>query len=143
MRLLDWGQLGERFAARTIMTPRDELMCWDQTESKAVFCDRARQRRFDVAPILGSDAVVGVLLVDSEQTEPLAPKWLVAHDTGIPNLLSLFASSERSGLFVFQCQDVVGLVNPGGLEQAAISSLLLPSNGCSRDCSGSLRPATL
>lgn len=117
MTSLKWQEMGEGFTAKAIMTPSDELMCWDQKEDKDAFCTRAQERRFDIAPIADDDVIVGVLTVGDGQTEPLTSKWLVSHDIGIPDLLALFAESLSPGFFAFHCQDVVGLVTPADLNR--------------------------
>lgn len=99
------------------MTPRDQLMSWHETKDKRAFCERARQLRFEVAPVIDVDSISGALTVASEEVEPLTQRWLVSHDIGVRSLLALFASSGRLSLFVFHCQEVVGLVTPADLNK--------------------------
>lgn len=110
-------RLEETFTAKTIMTPRSELMCWEGGTDLEAFRERARERHFDFAPVTEGDRIVGVLDVENAETEPLTDRWLVCHDTGIPHLLALFSDSECPGLLAFQRQEVVGLVTPADLNK--------------------------
>lgn len=110
-------RVGEAFTANTIMTPSEELMCWKRGTDLSAFCEKARDNRYDFAPVTEGDRIVGLLRVPDAQTEPLTDRWLVSHDTGIPHLLALFNDAECPCLLAFERQEVVGMVTPADLNK--------------------------
>lgn len=114
---LAWQRLEQVFTVETLMTPRAKLLTWelgaDMSEARA----EAGRRRFDLLPLAEEGRIMGVLHIDAESPELLTKKWLVSRDTGIPDLLSLFAESGQPGFLVFHRQDVVGLVTPADLNK--------------------------
>lgn len=110
-------RLGDAFTANTIMTPREELMCWEQGADLPAFCQRAREEHYDLAPVTEAGRIVGVLHVYDAETEPLTDRWLVSHDTGIADLLVLFSAGECPGFLTLGRQEVIGLVTPADLNK--------------------------
>jgi hypothetical protein len=118
--LLAWGLLRQVFTVETIMTPRRDLLTAEAGTDLAAVRAKARQRRFDVLPITRDGRIVELLLVETGESETLTDRWLVSSDTAIPDLLQIFLESGRPGLFVFQRQDVVGLVTPADLNNLPV-----------------------
>ena len=118
--LLTWGLLRQVFTVETIMTPRSELLTAERNSDLGPVRTKAQQRRFDLLPLTEAGRIVEVLLVASGEREPLTGRWLVSRDTAIPDLLQIFLESGHPGHFVFQRQDVVGLVTPADLNKLPV-----------------------
>lgn len=141
MTPLTWELLERVFTAETVMTPRKEMLTWERGGDLSTLRSEAKQRRFDLIPVTEHSRIVDVLCVDAEAPEPIIDQWLVSRDTGIPDLLALFAQSGRPGFLVFHRQDVIGLVTPADLNKLParvyfynlIGELELALAGCIRN----------
>ena len=118
--LLTWGLLRQVFTVETIMTPRRDLLTGVRGADLAPVRAEARQRRFDLLPLTQEGRIVEVVRAAGGAPEPLTDRWLVAHDTPIPDLLQIFLASGRPGFFVFQRQEVGGLVTPADLNKLPV-----------------------
>lgn len=98
MDMLAWELLEQVFTAETLMTPRAELRTWQRGTDLSSVVDEARHQHFDLIPVTENGRIVGVLRAEATEPEPLIDQWLVSRDTGIPDLLTLFAESERPGV---------------------------------------------
>jgi len=126
-----WELLQEVFTVDTLMTPRRDLLVWERGTDRSAVCAEAAERHFDIVPIVEGDRIVGVLPLETMAPEPLTDRWLVSRDTGIPDLITLFAATGRPALLVFSLQDVIGLVAPADLNQ-------LPARTCLYNLIGEL-----
>ncbi len=108
--LSDWQLLSQVFTAETIMTPWEEVLCWDQDTAKEPVLEKARHQFFDLLPVISAGRVSGIIEVREERYSELTLDWLVSRDTPIPDLIDLFAESSHKGLLVLSRQEVVGVV---------------------------------
>jgi hypothetical protein len=112
MDTLAWDLLEQVFTAETLMTARDELRTWERGTDLSPIHEEARKQHYDLIPVTENGRIVAVLRTGATEAEPLRDQWLVSRDTGIPDLLTIFAKSRRPAFLVFHRQDVVGLVTP-------------------------------
>lgn len=115
MSLFHMPSLSEVFTAEDLMTPRDNLLVHD-IDRQDEFTPSATQL-YDVIPVVKRNRIVGVLEKGVSGLQPLSDRWLISRDTGIPDLVKLFATTKQKAFLVLYKQDVIGLVSPADLNK--------------------------
>lgn len=115
MSLSRLSNLSEVFTAQDLMTPKDRLSVQD-LDLQDQFAPSAAQP-YDVIPVVKRDRIVGVLEKGVPEVQPLSDRWLISRDTGIPDLVNLFATTQQKAFLVLHKQDVIGLVSPADLNK--------------------------
>ena len=115
--VLTWRLLQQVFTAETIMTPARELFKAEHDTDLPSRWVEARRNHFDLLPVTEGGRIIGILHEGATEPKSLTDRWLVSRDTGMADLLTLFAESGQPGFLVFHRQDVVGLVTPADLNK--------------------------
>lgn len=111
--------LDQVFAAEDLMTSVDILEFAEPGDLEKAEA-KAKEKRYDVLPVVENERIVGVFQSGSTDYEPLTEKWLISRDTPIPDLLTLFVETGRPGFLVLYRQEVVGLVTPADLNKLPV-----------------------
>jgi hypothetical protein len=110
-----WQKISEIFTAEDLMTPRDQFHVREfNEEADPIPSD---DQPFDVIPVVQNNRIIGVLEKGTTHRQPLSDRWLISRDTGIPDLVCLFAKTRQKAFLVLHKQDVIGLVSPADLNK--------------------------
>jgi len=112
-----WQLLEQIFTVKDIMTPSKELLTWDGETPLIEIQRKAQEYKFDTIPMLENGIINSFLKNGSDVVQPMTCDWLVARDTPIPKIVSLFVSGNKRSLFIISGQDIVGLVTPADLNK--------------------------
>lgn len=115
MSLSRLSSLSEVFTAQDLMTPKDRLLVQDLDQPTEL--SSLTTLPYDVIPVVKRDRIVGVLEKGVQEMQPLSDRWLISRDTGIPDLVNLFATTQQKAFLVLHRQDVIGLVSPADLNK--------------------------
>lgn len=121
------------YTVREIMTPENDLTCWDGHEETRKQALTAAGDDITFLPVRPNGVITGIIrreeLESGQAHTPLTSEWLIAADTPILELLRLFAEKPDRVFLVLQSSQIVGLVAPADLNQiAARASVYLLSS---------------
>jgi hypothetical protein len=115
MNAIQWQKINEIFTAEDLMTPRSQLYLAERKDGIDPVPSDAQE--FDIIPVVEKDRLVGVLEKGTSAMQYLTDCWLISRDTGIPDLVCLFAQTGQRAFLVLHKQDVIGLVSPADLNK--------------------------
>jgi hypothetical protein len=115
-----------------LMTGREELVTLNRGENPSAVQEKIREHEINQVPVLDDGDVVGLMIADPEDRtlpedgsyEPIAPKWLVSADTSIRRFIDILDDDRHPARFVFQENEVVGLVSYADLNDAVARTAL-------------------
>lgn len=119
-------------AVNALMTGREELVTLDRGEDPSAVQEEIRDLEINQVPVLDNGDVVGLMIADPKNRtlpedgsyEPIAPKWLVSADTSIRRLIDILDDERHPARFIFQENEVVGLVTYADLNDAVARTAL-------------------
>lgn len=112
---------GHMFTALDIATRSGELDCWSVGADNATVLTTAREEHYSFLPVRQDGDIVGIGRTDElaagSEWMPLTSDWLIASNTPIIDLVSLFAERPEQVFFVLHGKEVGGLVAPADLNK--------------------------
>jgi CBS domain-containing protein len=125
-------QVQDTLTVDAIMTGRKELVTLASSDESSEVQEAARELQINQVPVLDEGDVVGLMIADPRDRalpedgsyEPIAPKWLVSADTSIRKLVDILDDERHPARFVFQENEVVGLVTYADLNDAVARTAL-------------------
>jgi hypothetical protein len=126
-------QVQDTLTVDAIMTGRKELVTLASSDDSSNVQEAVRELQINQVPIVERGAVVGILVVedhedrtlpDTEEFEPISPKWLVSADTSIRKLIDILDERQHPARFIFRENRVVGLVTYADLNKAIARTAL-------------------
>lgn len=113
-----WHALNKAFTVVDIMTERGQWEIINLDERNENKTNKSDYLNYDATPILKDDIIDSFILkTDQDKKMQITREWLISSDTSIPDLLEIFVKSSKPVLFVFQKQDLIGLVTPADLNK--------------------------
>ncbi len=104
-----------------IATPLEQLTCWRADEPRDAVVAAADAHNLSYVPVMNDNGVCGIIsqvdLAAGAAPRPLTADWLLATDTGVLELIGLFAQRPQRVFLVLQASAVVGLVTPADLNK--------------------------
>ncbi|WP_263835127.1 CBS domain-containing protein [Salinibacter sp.] len=119
-------------AVNSLMTGREEVVALDRGEDPTAVQEEIRDLEINQVPVLDNGDVIGLMIADTKNRalpedgsyEPIAPKWLVSADTSIRRLIDILDDERHPARFIFQENEVVGLVTYADLNDAVARTAL-------------------
>jgi len=110
------------YTVDAITTPTNQLLTWDSSEStRTPVAARAHAGQFSTIPVTSDGRIVGTIQSDALSAgggpEPLAADSIIASDTPILKLLSLFAANAEKVYLVLKETEFIGMVAPADLNK--------------------------
>ena len=109
------------YTVKDIITPTADLMCWMPEENNVDALRTAAQAdEISFLPVKKQGKIVGVVPADcleEKQIRPLTVDWLIAADTPILHLITLFAENPERVFLVLESSHIIGLVAPADLNK--------------------------
>lgn len=114
----NWQALNKTFTVLDIMTERDQWEIINLNEISKDDINYFENLNYDATPILENGTINSFILkAEPDKFIEITKDWLISSDTSIPDLLEIFVKTYKPVLFVFQKQDLVGLVTPADLNK--------------------------
>jgi len=113
-----WNSLNKSFTVFDIMTDRDywDTITINDIKTEKEFTDSILI--YDATPILANGLIDSFILKNNpEKVCEITKEWLITSDTTIPDLIEIFVNTNKPALFVFQKQELVGLITPADLNK--------------------------
>lgn len=110
------------YTVDAITTPTNQLLTWNGSEStRAPVATRAHAGQFSTIPVTSGGRIIGTIQSDALSAgggpEPLAADSIIASDTPILKLLSLFAANAETVYLVLKQTEFIGMVAPADLNK--------------------------
>lgn len=110
------------------MTKREELLTWNrETNNPSKIEEEAQENEFNQVPVTDGDDILGLAILEpppkrtlpeSENYEEVSPEWLVSADTPIRKLIYILDSDQHPARFVFQENEIIGMVTYADLNRS-------------------------
>lgn len=73
---------------------------------------------YDLTPVVENKKIVGVLEKGINKIQPFSEKWIISHDTSVPELIYLFSITKQKAFMVLAKKDIIGIVSPADLNKS-------------------------
>lgn len=126
-------QVQDTLTIDALMTAKEELVTLDRSEQSSKVQETVRELQINQVPVVEGGSVIGLLvaidhedrtLPDAEEFERISPEWLVSADTSIRKLIDILDDEQHPARFVFQENQVIGLVTYADLNKALARTAL-------------------
>lgn len=107
--------LNQVITAHDLMTPKELFFSIELNNLGQI--DNLNSE-YDVIPVVDGQKIVGIIEKDIKKVQPIINKWLISHDTSVPDLIDLFIESKQKAFFVLRNQKIVGIVSPADLNKS-------------------------
>lgn len=116
--------LNDVFTVETIMTSTEMLFTWPAEADGATLWTRPETAGYDLIPATRAGEISGLWHKGVQTPMPLSHEWFISHNTAIPHVLRLFATTDSPGFLALYGQTIVGLVTPADLNRLPVRAYL-------------------
>jgi len=101
--------LNVALSVRSVMTPDEELLCWNEGDDLEGAARLGQEEGFDVLPVRRSGQIDQLLHISDRSVHRLRKDDLVSADTSIPALLRIFKETAGRPLLIISGQAVAAI----------------------------------
>jgi len=104
-----------------VITASDLMTRWDNVskiEKENLSKINFTNLDFDITPVIENKKIVGIIEKGIEEIQPFSEKWIISHDTSVPELIYLFSATKQKAFLVLSKKEIIGIVSPADLNKS-------------------------